>query len=96
MDLAEDLRLMLTDLGEPVTLPNGNAISGVPGLASSEDQLVGDTIVANKTRTLRVATADIPGVVSGVLVAWNAKSYRVVHLSTLGLGAYTKLFLGAP
>lgn len=96
MDLAGDLRLMLADLGEPVTLPDYGVILGVPGFATTEEQLVGDTIVAGKTRTIRVVAEDIPGVVPGVLITWNAKAYRVLHTTTLGLGAYTKLFLGTP
>lgn len=95
MDFTADIRSILGTHGDAVTLASGAVIRAFPGVASADDSMVGDAIVAGKTRTLRGATSDLSTVVPGQALTWSAKSYRVVAIQLFAMGQCTRLFLGS-
>lgn len=96
-DPAADLRAILSDIGEPVTLQGGSVVQARPGIASTEDSLNGgETIVAGRTRTLAFAVGDVPGLESGKTLTWSGKSWRVVQTALKANGSIFIAFLGAP
>jgi len=95
-DIAADLRAILdTDFGEPVTLSSGAVVYAVPGLATGEENLGGDVVITSNTRTLRFATADVPGLKSRDLLSWGGKPWRVIHVQLAAMGNVTRAYLGS-
>ena len=96
-NLAQDARSMTKDFGEPVTLASGTGVTGVPGVASVEDTVVGENVTAGRTRTLRFASADVPDLQpTRDTLTWNSQLWRVVHIQLSGGGSVTRAFLWAP
>lgn len=96
-DVAADIRLMLAGpFGEPVTLSTGAIVRANPTVASVDDALGGDGIIAGQTLVLSVATADIPGVKARSTLTFRGKAYGVNHVALRAEGALSRLFLGAP
>ena len=93
-DPSGDIRAALAEIGDPVTLPGGGIAYGFPSIATTDDSLDGDSIVPGKTKVLRFATADVPGLAAGNNVTWKATNYRVVKVSLAGMGNVTRIFLG--
>jgi len=96
MDLTPDLREAMADWSEPVTLASGATVQAVPGIASTQDSLSGDSIVEGRTRTLRFLSVDIPGLTPGQLVTWREQQWRVLNYQLAAMGNLTRIFLGAP
>lgn len=89
-------QIMAGGLGESVTLWTGAQVLGVPGVASTEDQLTGgDSVVAGMTRSLRFASADVPGIQPGKALTWGGKAWIVTRLGLRANGHLTVAFLGA-
>jgi|GEM_PF-6811389 len=97
-DPTGDIRAALTEIGDPVTLTDagGAVVYGWPSIATPDDSMDGDSIVPGKTKVLRFATSDVPTVIAGMLVNWQAKSYRVIKAQLASNGVVTRLFIGAP
>lgn len=96
-DVAGDLRLMLAgSFGEPVTLASGAIVRANASVASVDDSLGGDGIIAGKTLVLSLATVDVPGIKARALLTFRGTSYAVNHLQLRAQGNLTRLFLGAP
>lgn len=89
-------RILANDLGETVTLWNGATVKGAPGVASTEDVLTGgESLVAGKTRTLRMVSEDVVGLVPGKKLTWGGKTWTVLQTTLRGNGTLTVAFLGA-
>ena len=95
-DPTQDIRAMLADFGQPVVLANGAVISGIPGLASVQDALGGETIISGRTRTLRLLTADVGDLAEGDLITWSSTLWRVNATHYAAEGYVTQVFLGKP
>ena len=99
-DVAADLRRALgTAWGQcgHCTLPGGAVVPCVPSVATTEDALGGEAIVAGRTRVLRIAAADAPGLKeadAGLL--WNGAAWRVNKLELRAAGHLLLVFLGTP
>lgn len=97
MDLSADLRDALGEFAEPVTLADGTVIQGAPSVASSQDTLEGgESIVAGRTRVIRLVAADAPTLASGQTLSWNGKSWRVLQVQLAAMGQLLRVFLGQP
>lgn len=96
MDLIPDLREAMAEWSEPVTLPSGAVVQAVPGVASLQDALNGDSITEGRTRTLRFITVDIPDLVDGSTVIWRGKAWGILSNQLAAMGNLTRVFLGAP
>ena len=97
MDLSADLRDALGEFAEPVTLADGTVIQGAPSVASSQDTLDGgESIVAGRTRVIRLVTVDAPGLASGQTLTWNGKQWRVLQVQLAAMGQLLRVFLGQP
>ena len=95
MDVSADVRACLAEVGDAVTLQSGTTVYGLPGLASAEDTLTGDTRVTVNTRTLRFSAADVPTLVSGQTLTWSGKNWRVIQIQHASMGAIVRAFLGS-
>jgi len=95
MDLSQDLRDALAEFAEPVTLTGGAVVMAAPSVASSQDALGGETIVAGRTRVLRFVTADIPDLVPGNSLTWAGKTWRVINIQLAAMGQLSRVFLGS-
>lgn len=95
-DPSGDIRAALAEIGDPITLAGGAVVYAFPSVATPEDSLEGDSIVPGKTKVLRFAAADVPDLVAGQLLTWNAKSYRVISAPLTAMGHVLRAFLGAP
>jgi len=93
-DPSADLRLMMADRAEPVTLAGGAIVSATPGVASNQDTLGGEAIISGRTRTLSFVTADVPGMREGTLLTWNLQAWRVNSTALEDAGYRLKAFLG--
>jgi hypothetical protein len=97
VDLSADLRDALGEFAEPVTLPNGSVVQGAPSVASSQDSLDGgETIVAGRTRVLRLVAADAPDLREGQNLTWNSRQWRVLRVQLAAMGQLLRVFLGQP
>jgi len=85
---------MMADRGQPVGLPGGATVAAIPGMASSQDSLGGESIVAGRTRTLRFVTADVPAMVEGSLLTWASQAWRVNAIHYLEEGYALQAFIG--
>lgn len=94
-DPSSDLLSILAEVGDPVTLQNGATVYAHPSVATQEDALEGDGVVAGKTRVLRVSASAAASVVSGQTLTWAGKSWRVVKVQLSAMGHMARLFLGA-
>lgn len=95
MDLSADLRDALAEFAEPVTLTGGAVVMAAPSVASAQDALGGETVVAGRTRVLRFVSADIPALVPGSTLTWASKTWRVTQIQLAAMGQLTRVFLGA-
>ena len=97
VDVAGDLRLMLAgDFGEPVTLASGAIVRCNASVASVDDSLGGDGIIAGKTLCLSLASADVPTIKARDLVTFRGASCSVNHVQLRAQGNLTRIFLGTP
>lgn len=96
MDLSADLRDALGEFAEPVTLPNGTVVQGAPSVASSQDTIMGETIIAGRTRVLRLVAADAPALASGQTLTWNSRQWLVLQVQLAAMGQLLRVFLGEP
>ena len=95
-DPSSDLRSILASVGDPVTLPGGGMVYAHTSVATLEDAVDGDSVVAGRTRVLRFAAADVPALAHGQTLTWSARPWRVVKLQLGGMGTFIRAFLGAP
>jgi len=95
MDLSQDLRDALAEFAEPVTLAGGAVVLGAPSVASSQDALEGETVVAGRTRVLRFVSVDVPNLAPGSTLTWAGKTWRVTQVQLAALGQISRVFLGA-
>ena len=95
LDPSNDLASALYEMGDPVTLLGGGIVYAISSIATTEDGLDGDSIVPGKTKVLRFATTDVPSVVAGQNLTWQAKTYRVVKIQLGSMGHITRAFLGS-
>lgn len=96
MDLSADLRDALGEFAEPVTLADGTVIQGAPSVASSQDTIMGETIIAGRTRVLRLVAADAPDLASGQTLTWNSRQWLVLQVQLAAMGQLLRVFLGEP
>jgi hypothetical protein len=100
VNIAADLRRCLsTDFGQPntCTLPGGAVVPCLPSVASNEDTLGGESIIAGQTRVLRIAVADAPTLQTGQTgLMWNAKTWRAIKVELAAGGNLLRVFLGTP
>lgn len=96
MDLSADLRDALGEFAEPVTLPDGTVVQGAPSVASAQDTLMGETIIAGRTRVLRLVEADAPGLEAGQKITWNSRQWLVLQVQLAAMGQLLRVFLGEP
>lgn len=96
-DVAADIRLMLAgDFGEPVVLSGGTIVRANVSVATVEDSLGGDGIIAGKTMVLSLATDDVPGIKARSTLTVRGVLYGVNHIALRADANLTRLFLGAP
>jgi hypothetical protein len=96
MDPSADFRVMVADWGQPVIMPGGATVSAIPGIATAQDSLGGDSIVAGRTRTLKFVSADVPDLVEGVLVIWSGRTWQVNSIALMADGWQSLAFIGVP
>lgn len=87
---------MLADFGQAVALPGGATVLANPGLASAQDTLGGEAIVAGRTRTLKFVTADVPDMVEGYALTWAGQPWRVNVIHYFAEGYGLQAFIGRP
>lgn len=93
---AQDLAPCMADFGQPVTLPGGGVVLGIPGTASVQDSLGGEAIVSGRTRKLTFLTAQAVGVTEGAVLSWAGQSWRVNSTQYLAEGYALAAFIGKP
>jgi len=101
MDLQGDIRAMIaasdTGSGDALTcsIAGAAAVSCLASFATQQDALnLGDTVTIGKTRVLRIARADAPGMATGTKITWNSQNWTVIQTSSAGHGELTRAFLG--
>ena len=96
VDVAGDLRSILAgDFGADVTLASGVTIRANPSVATVEDALGTDAVIAGYTRAITFATADAPAIL-GQTLTYAGQSWKVIHRQFRAQGNLTRAFLGAP
>jgi hypothetical protein len=101
MGLSEDVRSMLTSIGDLTGDPTsvtivktGVTVFGLPGVATVNDTVLGSSVAINgDEKTLRFTSVDVDDLRSGDLLAWAMKTWKVKHLQLMGNGTLTKAFL---
>jgi hypothetical protein len=96
MNPTQDIRAMLVDFGQPVTLTGGAVVQAIPTLASIQDALGGDNVISGRTRTLKFVTADVPTLNEGNTVTWSGSLWRINAIRYFAEGYGLQAFLGAP
>lgn len=97
MDVAADLRAMLAGpVGSPVIFAGGVTVRANASVASIDDSLGGEGIIAGRTRILTFASADVPTLKAGDLLTWNNTQWKVTRIVLASQGWVTRAFLGAP
>lgn len=92
-----DIRSILVEVGDPVTISGGMVVYAQPGTASTDDSLNGgDSIVAGRTKTLAFSASDAQGIEAGKTLGWAGRTWRVVHTALRAKGSIFIAFLGAP
>lgn len=99
-DVSADLRRCLADsfgtLGT-CTLPGGAVVVCRSSVATNDDALGGDSIIAGRTRVLRITAADAPNLKDGDTgLLWNSITWRVNKLELAAGGFLLLVFLGTP
>ena len=95
-DPTSEIRSILGEVGDPVTLWDGRVVNGSHSVATAEDALAGDMVLAGRTKVLRFATADVAGLEETKTLTWGGKVYKVTLVQLAARGALTRAFLGAP
>ena len=96
MNPSQDIRAMLVDFGQSVTLTGGAVVLGIPCMASIQDSLGGEAIVSGRTRTLKFCAADVPALAEGNTLTWGGTLWRINSTHYLAEGFVLQVFLGAP
>ena len=77
-----------------VILPSGVVVQAVVGLASVDESLIHENIVAGLTRKLTMSTSQIGNLKTQANVIWNGQTWGVTQTSLEGNGVATVAFLG--
>lgn len=77
-----------------VTLPNGAVVKAVVSVASVDESLVHENIVAGLTKKLSMSTAQTGNLKTQVNVIWDGQTWGITQTSLEGNGAVTVAFLG--
>ena len=101
MDLSRDVQTMIRlstpfsgGLPTSVRLPSGVVVEAAVGVASLDETILHDNIVAGVTRTLCFDTSQVDGLRTQQNVFWNGKFWGVLQTSLGGYGSTTTAFLG--
>ncbi len=94
MSLQSDLREMMRDFGVSLVF-QGYLGRGCVSVATEEDSLVGDQVVAGKTRAVTFPTSDLPGLKIGSNLSVGGVAFVVRALRLQDDGAVSKAYLGA-
>ena len=57
---------------------------------------MGETIIAGRTRVLRLVSADAPDLASGQTLTWNSRQWLVLQVQLAAMGQLLRVFLGEP
>jgi hypothetical protein len=96
-NVAQDVRSMFSDFGESVTLTSGAIVRGILSVASVEDSMLSNAVISGQTMVLRLASADVPGLVPTTsTLTFRGVLYGINHVQLTSGGNITRAFLGAP
>ena len=102
MNLDRDMQSMIRlaaplsgGLPTSVTLPNGAVVEAVVSIASVDETLIHESIVAGLTKKLTMSTALTGNLKTQLNVIWNGQTWGITQTSLEGNGAATVAYLGA-